>query len=235
MKKIILALSCCLSLYANDVQQDFSEAKNSNGLFIGVEGGYAFSYTYLDTVLEDRENGHRYDGIGWDQYADYGDGVFDYGVKVGWYFKNSDMRAYAEYKRNTKAKDNDGYSDFSAKVSKILLGYDAAVLKAGDFRFIVGAALGYANMKLYTNYMGNNHSGSYDGFDAGLKLGFIYDLNSHNELEFGLKASYTFYGEKTVGEDRIWDSHTNRYHNVDINIAPYQFNSGLYIGYNFKF
>ncbi|MDR2790997.1 MAG: autotransporter outer membrane beta-barrel domain-containing protein [Campylobacteraceae bacterium] len=224
MKKIYL-LPLGFLFLAMPLCADDSYAGKSNGLFIGADGGYAFSYTYIDTVLEDQVNGHRYDGYNFDEYDDYGDGVFNYGVKIGWYFKNSNMKAYISYERSSKAKDNDGYSDFSDKTSKVLLGYDAAFAKAGDFRFVVGGTIGYANMKLRID----DYSARYDGVDAGLKVGAIYDLNSHNEIEFGLKTNYSFYEEKTIGNTRI----SGR--TYDVNINPYQLRVGLYTGYNFKF
>jgi hypothetical protein len=222
------SLLSTLPIYANDydsAHQNLTDIKKNNGLFIGIDGGYALNYTYLDTILEDQVNGHKYNGYIIDEYDDYSDGIFDYGIKIGWYFKNSDMRTYITYKRNTKAKDNDGYSDFSDKVSKVLLGYDIAFAKAGDFRFAAGGTIGYANMKLKID----DYSASYDGFDIGGKIGAIYDINSHNEIEFGLRANYSFYQEKTVG-DRYIGGRT-----YDINIKPYQLNLGFYLGYNFKF
>jgi hypothetical protein len=215
-------LLAAMPLCADDYGAD---AGKSSGLFIGVEGGYSFSYTYLDTILEDQVNGRKYEGYILDEYDDYDDGVFDYGVKIGWYFKNSDMKAYVSYQRNTKAENNDGYKEFSDKVSKILLGYDAVFAKAGDFRFVGGGTLGYANMKLRID----DYSATYDGFDIGGKAGAIYDLNLHNEIEFGLKTNYSFYKEKTVGSRQI------NSRNYDINIRPYQFSLGVYLGYNFKF
>jgi hypothetical protein len=204
-------------------------AKKSNGLFMGIYGGYAFRYTYLDTVLEDRINGHKYGGYELDEYDDYRDGVFNYGVKIGWYFKNSDMRAYLSYERGTKSKDNDGYKDFFDKVNKISAGYDIVFAKAGDFRFIAGGTLGYAHMKLRVKDNSFLHKASYDGVDVGGKVGTIYDINPANELEFGLKTNYSAYNTKTIGQRTI------NGREYDININPYQFNFGLYFGYNLKF
>jgi hypothetical protein len=230
LKKIFLlligSLLSALPIYADDNNLD-----KSNGLFIGVEGGYILNYTYLDTILEDQTNGDKYNGYIVDEYDDYDNGAFDYGIKIGWYFKNSNMKAYIEYKKSTAAKDYNCYGDFSDKISKVLLGYDVAFAKAGDFRFIGGGTLGYANMKLKIKNHTSlpNHSISYDGLDVGGKVGVIYDINAHNELELGLRGSYSFYQEKTVGERKIG---TKTY---DVNIRPYQLNFGLYLGYNFKF
>jgi hypothetical protein len=217
---LVVALLAAMPLCAED---------DSNGLFLGAYGGYAFRYTYLDTVLEDRINGHRYDGYALNEYDDYGDGAFDYGVKIGWYFEDSDMRAYLSYERSTKAKDNDGYSDFSDRVSKISMGYDIAFIRINDFRFIAGGTLGYAHMRLKVKNNSGSHKASYDGIDIGGKVGAIYDIDQKNELEFGLKTNYSVYNEKTIGRRTI---NTREY---DVNINPYQFKFGLYLGYNFKF
>jgi hypothetical protein len=75
----------------------------------------------------------------------------------------------------------------------------------------------------------DNHSRSYNGFDIGGKIGAIYNINQHNELEFGLRANYSYYGEKTVGERRYGGR------NYYVNVSPYQLQTGLYFGYNFKF
>jgi hypothetical protein len=199
--------------------------KKTKGWFVGIEGGYAWSGTYLDTILVD-DDGDKYSGYGADEYNDYSDSVANYGIKVGYYFKNSDMRVYVSFDKNTKAEATDDDIKFTNEVSKLSIGYDAAVAKISEnFRFLVGANLGYARLKSTIN----NYSASYSGVDIGGKFGVIYDINAANEIEFGLKINCSIFEEKKAGEEKIG----NKYYDVDI--LPIQARAGLYLGYNYKF
>ncbi|MDR0407996.1 MAG: hypothetical protein LBH45_03660 [Campylobacteraceae bacterium] len=227
MKKILIGLVGLFGVFVAPIlaqPTDASAAKKS-GLFIGLEGGFALSWTYLDTILVD-DDGDKYSGYIIDEYDDYSDSVFNYGVKAGWYFRDSDMRVYAMFEKNTKAEDTDYDIKFSNEITKVLIGYDAAVVKISEnSRLLTGVNLGYAKLKSIVG----DHSASYNGIDFGGKVGILYDINNNNEIEFGLKVNCSVFEEKKAGERKIG----NTYYDVDI--LPIQVKAGLYVGYNYKF
>lgn len=98
---------------------------------------------------------------------------------------------------------------------------------------VIGAYVGYSHLNYKdhgeaTSWVDDklmdtgswNDKTSANGVVYGVRLGGIYNFNTNNELEFGVKLEQARYGSV---KDDDWD------------LKPKVNNYGAYIGYNYKF
>lgn len=146
------------------------------------------------------------------------DGRFGLGVKGGYDFGM--FRAYGEYIYKFKAKDDvvdeDGTFEVSWKNHNFLIGGDFTPSLTDNFKLALGAYTGVSKMNVKVQEENESEKLSFTGWVIGAKIGGIYEVNQNNEIEFGFKTDYTKYKEK---EDTKLKAT----------------NTGLYLGYNFKF
>ncbi|MBR6952804.1 MAG: hypothetical protein IKH66_03185 [Campylobacter sp.] len=155
------------------------------------------------------------------------DSTFGLGLKVGYDFDL--FRVYGEYLYKTKAKDsysdNDGESLYEWNAHQFLIGADYTPRLMENFKFVLGAYTGISRLN-YEISTTDIVLGNYDdkvnktGWLLGAKIGGIYELNSNNEIEFGVKGDYVNYGSVS---------------DYDGSLDFTEMNYGLYLGYNFKF
>ena len=191
---------------------------SSEGLLLGIEGDYSFKSSVKGKTIS------YGDKFKWD------DAQPAIGIKIGYDFDV--FRVYGAYSYDFEASKSHEIDMFSWKDSwkkhNLLVGADFTPEITNSFKLIAGAYTGVSFMR-YKNESsfslpGYAFSVSYkanlNGWVIGAKLGGLYSLDEHNEIEFGYKADYTKYG-KTSDEKDMKDVRET--------------NHGIYLGYNFKF
>ncbi|PSM52218.1 hypothetical protein CBLAS_0211 [Campylobacter blaseri] len=195
MKNVLVKTILASSLVASSMLAE--------GLFVGGEAGY---YKTSTSLIEDP-------GLPTEKKVTFKKSHASLGFKAGYDF---DMyRVYGEYIHNFKAKINfeDG-AYISQKSDDILIGADYTPKITDNFKFVVGAFGGRSKMKYKVkNDLNEIFKFSGHGWKIGAKVGGIYEINSQNEVEFGVKAAFA------------------KYKSLDNKPKPY----GAYIGYNYKF
>ncbi|CAD7289050.1 hypothetical protein LMG7974_01306 [Campylobacter majalis] len=185
----------------------------ADGAFVGVSGAYNFKSQIKPDKSEQKGKFGKFD----DKNAEFG-------IKAGYDFDS--FRAYGAYVYGTKAK-KDKTSKSNAqptenlkiewKSHNIVGGVDWTPEIVSGFKAVVGGYMGvsYAKsntaLKDSTGKIVATGSKNASGLITGIKLGGLYELDMHNEIEFGFKGE-----------------------NVKFKDANAR-NFGLYLGYNYKF
>lgn len=216
MKKI-LVLSSCVALLASSVY--------AGGFFIGGEGG--FSTTSRENTITRFLSQYRSDGYGYSNgyygyipsgyytttYEDtFETSIFNflYGLNVGFYGKYS--RIYASY-GSLLGRSNSGTTH------KFALGVDFTPQIRNSLSIIFGFYGGYAYLYKPVDI---NPNYNFSGILLGGKVGVLYELNEHNEIQLGIKTEWIGFLDPTTDNDGYSQRITDK-------------NIGLYVGYNYKF
>ena len=181
----------------------------AKGAFVGVSGGYNY------------KNGNELK-------VDDGkikDAVPTFGVKGGYDFDVA--RVYGEYIYGSegKASQRDGADAIEAKwkTHKFLIGADYTPEITRNFKFLAGIYTGLTvldlDVKATTTNASLTISDTGRDWTIGGKLGGIYSFDERNELEFGVRYDKTKF-DLEIGDEKDKIKHTN---------------SGVYLGYNYKF
>lgn len=136
------------------------------------------------------------------------------GLKFGYDFDIA--RVYASYEYGFEAKDKIGDATIKWKNHKFLLNADYTPEITDSIKFIVG---GYAGISRIDISAVNGSSESDDGRDfiIGARLGAEFAVNADSAIEAGIKTDYIKYDVDGTNEKLK------------------QTNTGLYVGYNYKF
>ncbi len=217
------------SLIAFGLAAALSTAAFGDGAFVGGEAGWLHSKAKNTN----------------DSHMKASDNTANIGIKAGYEFMDM-HRIYGAYNYQSATKDNysvtrqgdatEGLLNENGSlkikgVHKFLLGYDFAPKITENWRAVVGAYLGYAKSKSEisgvlrkasdNSFVENIKEGkSMRGFIYGAKIGGAYDIDEHNEIEFGFRAEQIKYKKFNDGGDDIKFKQTNY---------------GLYAGYTYKF
>jgi hypothetical protein len=143
----------------------------------------------------------------WDSW--YGYNTANYGIKFG-YILQDNNRIYLNYNRNTDMEEEIGSAKATATLQKVLLGLESVSYATANFGIIYGGAIGWAYLSGEAKSNSISVKVSESALAVGLKVGGIYSIGEHNEIEFGVKAGGSFF------EETEW-------------------NAGAYAGYSFKF
>lgn len=152
---------------------------------------------------------------------------YSLGVKFGYDFDL--WRAYTAFVYNPGGEEtiSDTVDFISAKAysSDLLIGADWTPNLSKDFKAVAGIVIGVSRhtteASLSSSSLIYKAEINQTGFVYGLKLGGIYELNNHNEIEFGFKANRAEYSNKN---------------SVNFNIVNLKrTTAGVFIGYNYKF
>ena len=134
------------------------------------------------------------------------------GLKFGYDFDIA--RVYASYEYGFEAKDKIGDATIKWKNHKFLLNADYTPEIASDVKLILGGYMGVSSIDIKIPGIGDTDG---KNFIIGAKLGAEYVIDTNNAVEIGVKTDYTKY-------DIEGDSEKLK-----------QTNTGLYVGYNYKF
>lgn len=192
-------------------------AAMAEGAYIGVEADYSFK-SNLEMKFADG-----------DYKAD--DGQAGLGLKAGYDF--GAFRAYGAYiydfEASKNGSDDTGFWSHKWKTHKFLVGADYTPEITSGFKVVVGTYTGLSILKMEAPWADVDATGaitgsgkdneSFKGWVIGAKVGGIYEINAHNEIEFGYKFDRTDYDKSSKLE--ISDMKEK--------------NHGIYLGYNYKF
>lgn len=197
-KLVLLSSLACLNAFAE-------------GAFIGIDTDYSFRSEHKI------KNGD-------DENVKFNDGQFGVGLKAGYDFDG--FRVYAKYSYDPKASKyfSDAKEDVKWETHKFVVGADYTPAINDDFKFVAGGYAGYVrqNFNLRPNNSKYNENFSINGIVLGAKVGGIYNIDKHNEIEFGYNIEYAKYSNKALLDGGASNNH-------------YETNHGLYLGYNYKF
>ncbi|HEC3409158.1 TPA: outer membrane beta-barrel protein [Campylobacter jejuni] len=215
MNKKLLSIVASATLFSN-----LALADENSGFFIGADA--AFLHTKVKSDL--KHNGSKSSVINGDMIENIP--VLD--LKIG-YRLNQLHRIYFLY---ANSDDFDDFittpqfnieADFS--INKFLLGYDFTPELFEKTRGVLGVYSGYArtDLTLKTSFL--SLSQNFDGYFYGAKIGALYDLTPHNEIELGFKAEQIHYNSRNFYQNQVGSNFYD----------PKQTNYGVYLGYNYKF
>ena len=181
----------------------------AKGAFMGVSGGYNYKSGNELKVDGDKTR----------------DAVPTFGIKGGYDFDA--MRVYGEYIYGSegKASQRDAADAIEAKwkTHKFLVGADYTPEITRNFKFLAGIYTGLTvldlDVKATTTNASLTISDTGRDWTIGGKLGGIYSFDERNELEFGVRYDKTKF-DLEIGDEKDKIKHTN---------------SGVYLGYNYKF
>ncbi len=179
-------------------------------IFAGADG------VYSDTTLRSGPFGKNSDKI------------MGYGVRGGVYL--GDSKLYLGYYYEPKAELKVSNGDYTWDAKKIVLGWDWGVIGAFGFKLVVGVNVGRADTKeTYAFSDGRKEDFSNSGWLAGIKAGVKYEFLKFNEIEFGVKREWGWYGD--ISKPELTGGALN-FSNKD---NTRQESTSLYLGYIFKF
>lgn len=224
MKKVLL-VSSCVALLASS---SFAE-----GFFIGGEGGWLNSKMKLtskgkittyttDTFIPQETTSFE----NTEKHTRNGANV---SLKAGYVFTDN-HRIYAAYGYNFGFNFNTDNTNLNVNSHKILLGYDFTPQIYDSWRGVLGLYGGYSLFKMSGNNLYKDLR-SANGFAYGAKIGALYEVNEHNEIEFGFKAEQLLHSKDVNMED----SDTMMPITSSGTFKPTATNLGLYVGYTYKF
>lgn len=177
----------------------------AEGAFMGIEGGYNLK-TKVDDVKGEAPT---------------------FGLKAGYDFDNArfygSYNYYAQFKDTFKVEDEDFDATFKFKAHKFLLNADFTPEITMDLKLILGVYAGISSGTINFDSPVLKINSTCRDFVAGARLGAEYSFDSNNAVEFGLKYDYTKYDLKIQAA------------NVTIDDNIKEKNTGLYLGYNYKF
>ncbi|QCD52202.1 outer membrane beta-barrel protein [Campylobacter sp. RM16192] len=188
MKKFVIKGLLVSSLVASGLMAD--------GVFIGIEGGFAkhtVSGDVVDFKIKDTKP--------------------NLGLKMGYDFDS--FRVYGAYNYNFKMSDKVDLSDVEKDVSvnikahQFLLGSDFTPSLTNDFKLALGIYSGLSLVKIDTKSDLFNDSTS--GFVFGGKLGGIYSVDENNQFEFGTKLGVTKFSDADMSEMGLYLGYTYKF------------------------
>ncbi|CAD7288798.1 hypothetical protein LMG7974_01158 [Campylobacter majalis] len=135
------------------------------------------------------------------------------GLKAGYDFDT--FRVYGSYEYGFEAKDSIDGSKLKYKTHKFLLNADYTPEITTDLKLIVGGYVGASHLKFKASDKDSAGKAKDTAPIIGLRLGVQYSLDANNAIEFGVKTDYA--------------KHKRDGNNVK------NTNTGLYLGYNYKF
>ncbi|MGH1600748.1 outer membrane beta-barrel protein [Campylobacter majalis] len=125
------------------------------------------------------------------------------------------FRVYGSYEYGFEAKDSIDGSKLKYKTHKFLLNADYTPEITTDLKLVAGGYVGASYLKLKVFDEAGTNKVSDTAPIIGLRLGAQYSLDTNNAIEFGVKTDYAKH--KRDGE------------------SAKNTNTGLYLGYNYKF
>lgn len=185
MNKKLLSIIASATLFSN-----LALADENSGFFIGADA--AWMHAQVKSELKHKNTKQNFNG-------DISGNIPSFGLKLG-YRLNENHRIYAGYNYS------DEFSDFikTPKIQiegdftthKFLTGYDFTPKLFEKTRAVLGVYGGYArtDLTLKTSFL--SLSQNFDGYFYGAKIGALYDLTSHNEIELGFKAEQIHYNSR---------------------------------------
>ncbi len=217
-------------------------ADENEGFFLGAELGVAYgSFKDKNSVLvtnaEPAINTINY------KSESINAGAFDGAIKVGYRF-NPSHRAYISLgvgqrpsvENHVSIADSIGGGlnetfKLNNTSTDLLLGYDFSPSISDGIKGLLGVYAGYSSLSI-DGKMDNQYTGGdrdivsykerFSGFAYGVKAGFIFDINENNEIDLSLRYTQRDYSEKGIPLDPD-------------KIKPTSSETGLYIGYAYKF
>ncbi|BCX79914.1 outer membrane beta-barrel protein [Campylobacter sp. 19-13652] len=181
MKKLLITSVAALALASQAM---------ANGAFMGVGADYS-----LSTKL-------KFDGDS-DSIKKAQPGI---SLKAGYDF--GIMRAYGQYDYRFKFKKEVQGVKYKYDSHRFIVGADFTPSLSDSFKLAVGAYTGVTKSKLKVEDLEGD---SANGWLIGAKLGGLYEINEHNELDFGFKFDTTKFKDAR------------------------ETSPAIYLGYNFKF
>ncbi len=185
MNKKLLSIIASTTLFSN-----LALADENSGFFIGADA--AWMHAQVKSELKHKNTKQNFNG-------DISGNIPSFGLKLG-YRLNENHRIYAGYNYS------DEFSDFikTPKIQiegdftthKFLTGYDFTPKLFEKTRAVLGVYGGYArtDLTLKTSFL--SLSQNFDGYFYGAKIGALYDLTPHNEIELGFKAEQIHYNSR---------------------------------------
>ncbi|EHB9326252.1 porin family protein [Campylobacter jejuni] len=214
MNKKFLSIIAGIALFSSSA---FAEEKS--GFFIGADAAYV--QTKVQGNLKHNQTGAVFNG-------DLSSSIPILGLKAGYRF-NDLHRLYLAYNYSDEFSDIirtpkiQIEGDFTTH--KFLTGYDFTPKLFEKTRAVLGVYGGYArtDLTLKTSFL--SLSQNFDGYFYGAKIGALYDLTPHNEIELGFKAEQIHYNSRNFYQNKVGSNFYD----------PKQTNYGVYLGYNYKF
>ena len=213
-----------------------------DGVFVGIEGKYNIKSKFETKWTENTAPFMMNFNID--------DSAFGLGLKVGYDFDL--WRIYGAYNYNPKIKDNaknfaliTSYTDenFEYSTNDFILGADWTPkfsMFGLDFKGALGAFAGISKIDVKYHTFDTLSSAdvssdySQDGFIYGLKLGAIYDFDKFGEVEFGIKFDSAKYDDKDALLSGIDSYGSDVAYKTKISDTK-RTNTGVFVGYNYKF
>lgn len=216
MNKRLLSVAVGACLFAN-----FALADEKSGFFIGADAALMNAKVNANLKHSNKGKNSTFNG-------DISQTIPVLDFKLGYRF-NESHRVYFTYAGSDDFNDFIKTSvlsiegDFSTQ--KFLLGYDFTPKLFRNTRAVLGVYSGYAktDVDLKTSFL--TLSQNYDGFVYGAKLGAIYEITPHNEIELGVKAEQIRYSSKNFYQSQVGSNIYN----------PKETNYSAYLGYAYKF
>lgn len=193
MNKKLLSIIASTTLFSN-----LALADENSGFFIGADA--AWMHAQVKSELKHKNTKRNFNG-------DISGNIPSFGLKLG-YRLNENHRIYAGYNYS------DEFSDFikTPKIQiegdftthKFLTGYDFTPKLFEKTRAVLGVYGGYArtDLTLKTSFL--SLSQNFDGYFYGAKIGALYDLTPHNEIELGFKAEQIHYNSRNFYQNKKW-------------------------------
>ncbi|MBZ7957485.1 outer membrane beta-barrel protein [Campylobacter sp. RM10541] len=216
MNKKLLSIVAGTCLFAN-----LAMADERSGFFIGVDAALMNAKVKADLKHSKNSQNSTFNG-------DISQTIPVLDLKLG-YRLNESHRIYFTY------AGSDDFNDFiktpalyiegDFSTQKFLLGYDFTPKLFTNTRAVLGVYSGYAktDVDLKTSFL--TLSQNYDGFVYGAKLGAIYEITPHNEIELGIKAEQIHYNTKNFYQNQVGSNFYD----------PKETNYSAYLGYAYKF
>lgn len=192
MNKKLLSIIASTTLFSN-----LALADENSGFFIGADA--AWMHAQVKSELKHKNTKQNFNG-------DISGNIPSFGLKLG-YRLNENHRIYAGYNYS------DEFSDFikTPKIQiegdftthKFLTGYDFTPKLFEKTRAVLGVYGGYArtDLTLKTSFL--SLSQNFDGYFYGAKIGALYDLTPHNEIELGFKAEQIHYNSRNFYQNKV--------------------------------
>ncbi|WP_250503775.1 outer membrane beta-barrel protein [Campylobacter jejuni] len=210
MNKKLLSIIASTTLFSN-----LALADENSGFFIGADA--AWMHAQVKSELKHKNTKQNFNG-------DISGNIPSFGLKLG-YRLNENHRIYAGYNYS------DEFSDFikTPKIQiegdftthKFLTGYDFTPKLFEKTRAVLGVYGGYArtDLTLKTSFL--SLSQNFDGYFYGAKIGALYDLTPHNEIELGFKAEQIHYNSRNFYQNKVgsnfYDPKQTNYGDIIIN------------------
>jgi len=173
-----------------------SYAFGSEGFLIGFETSY---------VTFDKEARTRINNL---DVVLKSDGDPNAGLKLGYAF-NDMHRIYGIYAYTADSFESSWLglnTSIKTKENIFTLAYDFTPELVKDLRLATGVFGSYKALNVKVNNDGFSVSKDYHSYSYGLKLGFLYDLSDHNEIELGYKFEQNDYNGGKIIDDKTRSS-----------------------------